>query len=39
MHPVRRNTMRTQQMIAGVQRSVNDDPNVSIRHHVQQLNL
>ncbi|CAH0551187.1 unnamed protein product [Brassicogethes aeneus] len=34
-HPLRRRT----HVIAGVQRSVDDDPNVSIRHRAQQLDL
>ena len=38
-HPIRRRTVRTQQAIAAVQRSVADDPNVSIRHRAQQVNL
>lgn len=38
-HPVRRRTVRTQEAIAAVQRSVDNDPNVSIRRRSQQVNL
>ena len=39
VHPARRRTVRTQQMIDVVRQSVEDDANVSIRRRAQQLNM
>lgn len=39
VHPARRRTVRTQQMIDDVKQSVEDDSNVSIRRRAQQLNM
>jgi hypothetical protein len=38
-HPQRRHTVRTEEVIAAVERSVEEDPNESIRHRAQQLEL
>lgn len=38
-HPQRRRTVRTEEVVARVERSVAEDPNESIRHRAQQLQL
>lgn len=38
-HPQRRQTVRTEETIAAVEQSVEEDPNESIRHRAQQLEL
>ena len=39
MHHSRRRTVSTKETIAAVERNTKEDPNESIRHRVQQLNL
>lgn len=39
VHPVRRRTVRTEEAVAAVQESIEDDPNQSIRRRSQQLGL
>ncbi|GFT11721.1 DUF4817 domain-containing protein [Trichonephila clavipes] len=38
-HPQRRRTVRTEEAIATVERSIQEDPNESIRHRAQELDL
>lgn len=38
-HPQRRCTVRTEEAIAAVERSIEEDPNESIRHRAQELDL
>ncbi|GFV51711.1 DUF4817 domain-containing protein [Trichonephila clavipes] len=38
-HPQRRRTVRTEEAIATVERSIEEDPNESIRHRAQELDL
>ncbi|GFX13199.1 DUF4817 domain-containing protein [Trichonephila clavipes] len=38
-HPQRRRTVRTEEAIATVERSIEKDPNESIRHRAQELDL
>ncbi|GFX33566.1 uncharacterized protein TNCV_1932331 [Trichonephila clavipes] len=38
-HPQRRRTVRTEEVIATVERSIEEDPNESIRHRAQELDL
>lgn len=38
-HPQRRRTVRTEEAIAAVERSVEEDPNQSIRHRAQELDM
>ncbi|GFX38541.1 DUF4817 domain-containing protein [Trichonephila clavipes] len=38
-HPQRRRTVRTEEAIATVERSIDEDPNESIRHRAQELDL
>ncbi|GFX58808.1 DUF4817 domain-containing protein [Trichonephila clavipes] len=38
-HPQRRCTVRTEEAIATVERSIEEDPNESIRHRAQELDL
>ncbi|GFS82052.1 DUF4817 domain-containing protein [Trichonephila clavipes] len=38
-HPQRRRTMRTEEAIATVERSIEEDPNESIRHRAKELDL
>ncbi|GFX62170.1 transposase [Trichonephila clavipes] len=38
-HPQRRRTVRTEEAIATVERSIEEDPNESIRHQAQELDL
>ncbi|GFT69693.1 putative transposable element [Trichonephila clavipes] len=38
-HPQRRRTVRTEEAIATVERSIKEDPNESIRHRAQELDL
>ena len=38
-HPQRRRTVRTEETIAAVEQSVEEDQNESIRHRAQQLEL
>ncbi|GFY13989.1 DUF4817 domain-containing protein [Trichonephila clavipes] len=39
LHPQRRRTVRTEKAIATVERSIEEDPNESIRHRAQELDL
>ncbi|KAK5644329.1 hypothetical protein RI129_005629 [Pyrocoelia pectoralis] len=39
VHPQRRRTVRTEEVVAAIERSAEEDPNVSIRHRAQQLEL
>lgn len=39
VHPQRRRTVRTEEVVAAVERSVEEDPNESIRRRAQQLDL
>ena len=38
-HPQRRRTVRTEEVIAAVERGVEEDPNQSIRHRAQEFNM
>ncbi|XP_023021061.2 uncharacterized protein [Leptinotarsa decemlineata] len=38
-HPQRRRTVRTEEALAAVQRSIEEDPKESIRHRAQELDL
>ena len=38
-HSQRRRTMRTGEIVAAVERSIEEDPNQSIRHRAQQLDM
>ncbi|GFX97536.1 DUF4817 domain-containing protein [Trichonephila clavipes] len=38
-HPQRRRTVRTEEAFAIVERSIEEDPNESIRHRAQELDL
>ncbi|GFV02951.1 DUF4817 domain-containing protein [Trichonephila clavipes] len=38
-HPQRSRTVRTEEAIATVERSIEEDPNESIRHRAQELDL
>jgi len=39
IHPQRRRTIRTEEVIASVERSIEEDPNQSIRHRAQELEM